>query len=161
VLDIGCGPARILDYLPTNIEYYGYDMNSAYINAAQRRYSDRGQFSCARISQAHPHPLAGEFDFVLAGGVLHHLSDQEADILIRSSYEHLKSGGVLCTYDNVYIQDQSRIARFLISQDRGAYVRTPSAYLALFNPHYSTIKSQILTDSLRIPYTQFLVRAKK
>ena len=159
ILDIGCGPAMILDHLPDDIEYHGYDMNPAYIAAAQRRFGNRGSFACARVSQAQLHPLAGKFDFVLAGGILHHLSDQEAHTLVRSAHEHLKPGGALCTLDNVYVHNQSAMARFLISRDRGRHVRTPQEDLALFQPHFVMIKSEVVTDPLRIPYTHFLVRA--
>ncbi len=159
ILDIGCGPATILAYLPEDIEYHGYDMNPTYISAAQRRFGDRGHFTCARVSQARQHSLAGEFDFVLAGGILHHLSDEEADTLVCSAHDHLKPGGVLCTLDNVYVPDQSAVARFLISRDRGRHVRTPPEYLALFQPYFATVESRVLTDPLRIPYTHFRVRA--
>jgi len=36
VLDVGCGPAQILDSLP-RIEYFGYDINPNYINFAKKK----------------------------------------------------------------------------------------------------------------------------
>lgn len=36
VLDIGCGPAEILDVLP-KIRYYGFDINPIYINFAKKK----------------------------------------------------------------------------------------------------------------------------
>ena len=36
VLDIGCGPADILDSLPS-VKYFGYDINSNYINHAKKK----------------------------------------------------------------------------------------------------------------------------
>ena len=35
VLDIGCGPAEILNALP-RINYYGFDINPLYINSAKK-----------------------------------------------------------------------------------------------------------------------------
>ncbi|HMP52580.1 MAG TPA: hypothetical protein PKD05_13595, partial [Candidatus Melainabacteria bacterium] len=43
ILDIGCGPADILEYLPDDIgEYSGFDLNQEYVNFASRRWGDRG-----------------------------------------------------------------------------------------------------------------------
>lgn len=36
ILDIGCGPADILEYLPETIEYIGFDSNKDYINVAKK-----------------------------------------------------------------------------------------------------------------------------
>ena len=33
ILDIGCGPAEILDYLPA-VDYWGFDISEEYINHA-------------------------------------------------------------------------------------------------------------------------------
>ena len=30
ILDIGCGPAEVLDYLPEDVQYYGFDFSSRY-----------------------------------------------------------------------------------------------------------------------------------
>ncbi len=40
VLDIGCGPASILEYLP-GVEYVGIDLSPKYIKAAQNRFGNR------------------------------------------------------------------------------------------------------------------------
>ena len=34
ILDIGCGTASILDFLPDNVSYTGFDMNQRYISYA-------------------------------------------------------------------------------------------------------------------------------
>ncbi len=44
VLDIGCGPGSMLEYLP-GVEYVGVDLSPNYIRAAQSRFgSRRGSF---------------------------------------------------------------------------------------------------------------------
>ena len=35
ILDIGCGPGDIVEYLPDNAEYLGFDMSPIYIDAAR------------------------------------------------------------------------------------------------------------------------------
>lgn len=43
ILDIGCGPGDILQYLPS-INYVGFDINRKCIEAARRRFGDKGTF---------------------------------------------------------------------------------------------------------------------
>ena len=41
VLDLDCGTADILNFLP-NVDYYGYDISKEYIESARRRFGSRG-----------------------------------------------------------------------------------------------------------------------
>ncbi len=43
MLDVGCGPASILAYLPP-LDYTGIDLNEKHIAYARRLYGDRGRF---------------------------------------------------------------------------------------------------------------------
>ena len=43
LIDIGCGPAQILPWLP-DVEYLGFDINRDYIASAQRTHGDKGTF---------------------------------------------------------------------------------------------------------------------
>ena len=52
VLDIGCGPADLLAYLPENVTYWGFDISEEYINKARLRYRDKGHFVCNLLEQA-------------------------------------------------------------------------------------------------------------
>ena len=162
ILDIGCGTGTILDYLPENVEYVGYDLNAQYISLAQRKRSGRGDFICARVDEIPvPTEEDNRFDFVLAIGILHHLNDNEAATLIRAAYHHLKPGGHLASIDCCYHSGQSRLAKFLISRDRGKAVRTPAAYKKLVSSHFSPVDTSIATDLYRIPYSCFTMRAAK
>jgi len=42
ILDIGCGPADILHYLPAGVEYTGFDMSQRYIDDAGKEFGSRG-----------------------------------------------------------------------------------------------------------------------
>jgi len=161
VLDIGCGVGGILEYFPDQVEYVGYDLNPKYIASAKKRYKGRGEFICDRVSESMPHPLAGQFDFVLATFLLHHLYDSEAELLFKSAYHHLKSGGVVVTIDPVYIPDQSQVAKYIISKDRGRQVREPEGYKKLINQNFSSVENSVLKNMLRFPYTHFVIRAVK
>src|SRR5204862_5055373 len=49
ILDAGCGAGSLLDFLPPDVHYVGFDENPAYIESARRRYGTRGRFRCARV----------------------------------------------------------------------------------------------------------------
>jgi cyclopropane fatty-acyl-phospholipid synthase-like methyltransferase len=151
ILDIGCGPGNMLPYLP-QVQYLGVDANQSYIEAARRRYGHRGRFICDRVSQQSVQAL-GEFDVALALGILHHLADDEARDLFRMAYSVLRAGGRLITMDGCYTPDQSDAARFLLSRDRGRFVRTPSQYIDLAKECFNDVKPVVRHDVLRIPYT--------
>jgi SAM-dependent methyltransferase len=159
LLDVGCGTASLLDDLPPDVEYTGYDLNSRYIAAAERRYGSRGRFFCAWVG-GEP-ALEGSFDFVVAKGVLHHLNDDDAGLLIRGAHDYLRQGGYLVTSDPVFHPGQSRIARFLISRDRGRRVRMPEGYQALVAACFPEIDAKVVTGQLTVPYSHFILRARK
>ena len=71
ILDIGCGPAEILNYLP-KVEYYGYDINPIYISYAKKKYKSKGTFFCKKFNRADTKRLP-KFDYILLFGFLHHL----------------------------------------------------------------------------------------
>src|ERR1041385_2409866 len=51
VLDIGCGTADVVSYLPPSVRYVGFDRNPSYIEKAKRRYSRQSaQFRCEEFS---------------------------------------------------------------------------------------------------------------
>lgn len=156
VLDVGCGPWGCLDMLG-DVDYLGIDISAEYIEHARRHSGGRGRYEVASASQLRE--LAEEpFDLVIAVGLLHHLDDDEARSLLDDSAHLLRSGGRLVTLDNVYTEEQSAIARFLISRDRGQNVRDRGGYEALGDNLFGSIEADIRDDLLRIPYTHIIIR---
>lgn len=159
VLDIGCGPADILEYLPP-VDYTGFDANPDYIATATRNYGNRGRFYCQRVS--HESGAANEaFEIVLALGVLHHLDDAEAEQLFRLAHAALVPGGRLVTLDGVYVNGQNRIARLIIARDRGEHVRDERGYRAIADRVFSNVTPVVRTDLLNIPYTHLILECEK
>lgn len=155
ILDIGCGPGNMLPFLP-ECKYLGFDANESYINSARERYQHRGEFVCQRVSH-HTVQQFGAFDIVLALGLVHHLDDSEAQDLFRLGYTALKPGGRMITNDGCYIPGQSAAKRYLLSRDRGQYVRTQEQYLKLAREYFDEVKPNIREDVLRIPYTHLIL----
>jgi len=153
VLDIGCGPAEILDTLP-KIKYYGFDINPIYINSAKRKYENKGKFFCKKFTNKNTKYLP-KFDHVLLLGVLHHLSDQEINKLMPNIKKVLKRKGNIITLDNIFINKQNFIAKFLIQMDKGENVRSKTGYLNILKNHFKKINSKIYHQKF-IPYTWFV-----
>ena len=70
----------------------------------------------------------------------------------------LSAKGRLVTYDGCYVPDQSRIARWLLRNDRGQYVRTRDAYEKLAGSAFARVEPHLRHDMLRIPYTHLILR---
>jgi predicted TPR repeat methyltransferase len=159
ILDIGCGTAYILDFLP-DVQYIGFDMEYRYINYAKTKYGHRGEFLCKKVS---PDAINNntKFELILAKGVLHHLNDDEATQLFTLSSGLLKETGRLITFDGCYTSEQSWLARYILSNDRGNFVRTKNQYVNLAQTVFSNIKTQLRDDFTRLPSTQIIMECQK
>jgi len=157
ILDIGCGPADVLDCLPA-VNYTGLDISPEYICAAKERFGSRGRFCCGDVGLAAIEGEQGSFDLVLSIGVLHHLDDAQAAKLFALARRVLRPAGRLVTYDGCYVSGQSRVARWLLAKDRGKFVRTREEYLRLASAHFSKVEPHLRHDLLRMPYTHLIMR---
>src|SRR5262249_8543429 len=145
LLDIGCGTASLLDDLPADVDYVGFDVNPAYIEAARRRYHERGSFFCAAIGDNESEWIQSRpFDFVVAKSVLHHLSYADADRVVITARRMLRPGGCFVSSDNVFYERQPWVSRALTALDRGRSVRTPEAYRRLVEPHFGALETWLV-----------------
>ena len=159
ILDIGCGPAAILNALP-DVHYVGVDLSPAYIREAKSRFRNRGEFRCQPI-ETFVIEDPGTFDIVMANGVVHHLDDVSAAKLVSTARLALKPTGRLVTYDGCYVPGQSPIARWLLGNDRGRYIRNESQYLNLASSCFTTVRTTIRNDLLRVPYTHLIMECSR
>jgi len=157
ILDIGCGPAEILDSLPS-VKYFGYDINSNYINHAKRKYKNRGKFYCKKFTNKDIKKLP-KFDHVLLFGILHHLNDNEIKKLMKLIKKILKKNGNIITEDPIFVKEQNPIAKFIIKKDRGNNVRNKSEYLKIIGKYFKKINCKIYHQKF-IPYTWFVMFCK-
>ena len=66
----------------------------------------------------------------------------------------------MVTADGCYVPDQSPVARYILSRDRGPYVRTRDAYLALATRSFTEVSSDIRHDTYRVPYTMVFLECR-
>ena len=156
ILDVGCGTAEILRFLPDDVEYVGFDASPEYIDSARSRFGKRGTFFAKLVTDADLGTL-GEFDLVMAMSVLHHLSDTEADHVFGLGARALADGGRMFSNDPSLVPGQSRLARAVIQRDRGRNVRSPEGYRALAEARFSHVTVDVRHDLLHIPYSHALL----
>jgi SAM-dependent methyltransferase len=156
ILDVGCGTAEILRFLPDDVEYVGFDASPEYIESARSRFGRRGTFFAKLVTDADLGALGG-FDLVMAMSVLHHLSDAEADHVFGLGARALADGGRMFTNDPCLVPGQSPIARAVIQRDRGRNVRSPEGYRALAEARFDRVTADVRHDLLHIPYSHTLL----
>lgn len=150
VLDVGCGPATLRPLLG-DVEYLGMDLNAPHIAQATEKYGHMGRFICGNaVSDIENAP--GPFDLIICLGLLHHLDDDEAEVLITALSTRLAPGGRLVTNDPVFIERQNPVARFIKNRDSGENIRTKAGYTALFAKARGQLESAILSGRLHVPY---------
>jgi ubiquinone/menaquinone biosynthesis C-methylase UbiE len=158
MLDVGCGPANVLAYLPS-LDYTGIDLNEKHIAFARERFGARGRFLIGNAAE----DLKQEedtFDLINVSALLHHLSDGQATSLFESLKRLLKSNGKITTIDNVWLPGQRTTAKFIIRMDSGQNVRSPEGYVGLLSGLGMDVETRIFHDLLRIPYDHFVMIAR-
>lgn len=162
LVDVGCGPADILDRLP-RIEYVGLDINDSYIQAARAKFKTRGKakFLSGRVEDWARDPLTREADLVLTNGVLHHVDDNDARKILDFAYRALKEDGRFIFYEPCYLVWQSGISAYFMSQDRGQNIRTEQQWKELVSSIFPVVSTNIVTGVNRLGYVCMVGQCRK
>jgi SAM-dependent methyltransferase len=158
VLDVGCGPADILEVLP-DVHYTGIDLSPQYIDHARSRFGSRGTFVCQSVAIAAV-DSPGSYDIVMANGLLHHLDDADALRVFEMARCALKPTGRFVTLDGCWVGGQSLFARLLLAMDRGKFIRSEEAYLTIASRIFPRIEARIHHQLLRVPYTHITLECR-
>jgi SAM-dependent methyltransferase len=151
LVDVGCGPADILESLPA-VDYVGLDISEPYIQAARQRYGSRGVFVSGRIEDWRTNPRTQQADVVLANGVLHHVDDEEARRILQFASAILKENGRFIFYEPCYLLWQSKLSAFFMRKDRGQNIRTEQEWKELAASVFPKFSTNIVSSVNRLGY---------
>jgi len=160
VIDIGCGPAQILPWLP-EVDYLGLDINPACIASAKRTHAGRGTFVVGNTASLWDDSRFRDADVVIGLGILHHLEDKEAEHCIRFAHRALKQGGRFVSLEACWVPNQGFLSRYIMSKDRGQYVRTEQMYRRLAGDVFQKVDAWVDTKPMRIPYVIVILECQK
>jgi len=162
LVDVGCGPADILDRLPA-VEYVGLDISDTYIQAARAKFKTRGgaKFLSGSVEDWARDPLTYEADLVLTNGVLHHVNDDDAKKILEFAYHALKENGRFVFYEPCYLIWQSGISAHFMSLDRGQNIRTEQQWKELASSIFPVVSTNIVTGVNRLGYVCMVGQCRK
>jgi len=160
VIDIGCGPAQILPWLP-EVDYLGLDINPACIASAKQMNPGMGTFVVGNTESLWDDSRFRDADVVIGLGILHHLEDNEAEHCIRFAHRALKQGGRFVSLEACWVSNQGFLSRYIMSKDRGQNIRTEQMYRQLAGDVFTNVNSLVDTKPLRIPYVIMILECQK
>ena len=133
VLDIGCGTGEYYGcFIPE--QYTGIDISPKYIAYAKK--TKKGNFLV--MDAAHLSFPNESFDVIFISAVLHHLSDEDVEKVLKEARRVLKSGGKILIMEDAKIKAlDSWFVRFIQKFDLGVHIRTPDDYKKMYLPHFA------------------------
>lgn len=163
VVDIGCGPGVIFDFLPPGVTYLGFDLSESYIERAQQQYGSRATFMVSTATELlkHPDPRFDGADLALCNGLLHHLTDDESLDVLRFAHSILKPGGRLVCIEPCYLVRQRFLSKFIMGMDRGNHLRQERAWKALVGQVFKSFNTDIATAVVHVPYVHIIIECRR
>ncbi|MEO9223584.1 MAG: class I SAM-dependent methyltransferase [Acidimicrobiales bacterium] len=108
VLDLGCGDARFLDVVRTarpDAAGVAVDFSPTMLDAAQRRFTNSPDITVVEHNLDQPLPSsvsdAAEFDVVVSGFAIHHLTHERKRGLYEEVFALLRPGGLFANLEHV------------------------------------------------------------
>lgn len=160
VIDIGCGSALALQWLP-EVQYIGLDINPDCIAFARRAYGTKGTFVVGDTRALRTDSRFRDADIVMALGVLHHLDDQDAADCIQFAHDALKPNGRFVCHEACWVPNQGAVSKYIMGSDRGRNIRTEQQYRELTTKVFRNVEAAVDTKPMRIPYVTIVLECEK
>lgn len=106
LLDLGTGDGRLIKLLRTNLsslqEAVGLDVSPTMLNMAREYFKNDYSVKIMAHDLSYPLPKdLGQFDAVVSGFAIHHLTHERKRALYKEIFDVVKPGGIFCNYDHV------------------------------------------------------------
>lgn len=128
VFDLGCGTARLAEYLKCQ-GYLGVDLDAEALKRAARVAGPHARFFHGDHWDALLRDLRPTV--VLMIGVVHHLANESFHSIVQRIRSACETPPRIVTLEVAYLPGR-RVSNFLGRMDRGRHVRTPDQYQTLF-----------------------------
>jgi cyclopropane fatty-acyl-phospholipid synthase-like methyltransferase len=154
VIDLGCGTGFSIPRLIYTDTYFGVDFSAKYLNIAKRiptrmetsfLQADLGD-SLWSLGLSFTKPQV-----VMAMGLFHHLSDSQMGNLFATLGEFLPNGSSIVSIDPVITGSTSRVGRWVASNDRGKFIRSPEELDEIAKRVGFTSELRVFQNQIRIP----------
>ncbi|HBN82220.1 MAG TPA: SAM-dependent methyltransferase [Clostridiales bacterium] len=103
ILDIGAGTGLLTSFIKTKhpkAKFTLIDISDKMLDQARERFRDDVDIEYV-IADYVSHPIEGSFDVVVSSLSIHHLTDEEKQVLYKKIYGLLKPGGIFVNADQV------------------------------------------------------------
>ncbi len=131
ILDIGCSTGicagTVFDFKKN--QYTGIDLNSGCIDIAAKKFP-KGKYFVMDGQQLNF--SNSFFDIIFLNATIHHMPDEAVKNCFQEIFRTLKNDGVVIIAEPVHTKGW-HLSNFLLSLDRGRFIRTRRGYELLFN----------------------------
>ena len=161
VLDFGCGIGYHSVHFADS-QYLGIEPLEGCVVEANKKYKTANTTFLIGDHQTLKSIPDSSFELIISIGVLHHIDNEIFSDFMEQAFRILKPGGRLTTFDPVFHENQSLLSRWVVSRDRGNWVRTAEGYLLpVRNIFGNRISFKIHKKLLRIPYDHISIEVIK
>ena len=151
ILDLGCGSGEMSRFFE-DLDYKGIDLNSKYIEFAKNIYKNDFEVMNAQNLKFENNT----FDYVVVIGVLHHIDDENCNIILNEIKRVIKDTGKIIIIEDVNTQSKIDLLGNIIRKlDVGNHIRTEKEWFKLLSKKLN-IKKQYRFKSFIPTYEVFI-----
>jgi tRNA (cmo5U34)-methyltransferase len=110
VLDLGCGNgilSELVFHKLPQVFVVGFDLTADMLKVFERKLANHAGKFQLKQGDFRTDPIGEEYDIVIAGLTLHHLTWPEREEFYKTLYSSLKQGGLFLARDVILDEDQS------------------------------------------------------
>jgi SAM-dependent methyltransferase len=158
LFEAGCGTGELLALMPPIAGYFGYDISEDYIAKARQRFPQQ-RFEATTGEDLLKLPAAPS-DIVFCIGLLHHLTDAQVLAVLELAVKNMRPGARFVALEPCFLRHQTPLSRWMISQDRGEYIRQAAEYERLLGSVFAEVKADVVTGLNNLPYVHLALEAR-